>query len=89
MQVETKLIFDTDDDDDKEKLSKINDVLVEKEECCDDEDNEPDYESFISDLDSFVQEELDEAKTGSTVAKKLEQLQEKIVDLKSEYNIEE
>ena len=93
MQVDMKLSFELDDEDEKEKFEKITDLLLDKEEeeCCEDEseeDSEPDYKSALESIKEKVQELYDEAKSGSPSEKAYGKVSDAFDEILSEYEIE-
>ena len=85
MQVDIKLSFDLDDEEQKEKYEKINAVLTEVEE---EEEEEKDYKGALESFKEKFQERLGNAKSGSPTEKALTKVEEDFDDVMSEYDIE-
>ena len=87
MQVDIKLSFDLSDDDEKELYGKVNDVLLEKEDEVEEED-EVDYKGALESVKEKIQEKLDEAKSGSPSEKFWTKAQEMFDEVMSENDVE-
>ena len=96
MNVDMKLEFDLDCEEDVEKMELINNILLGKD-CCEDEDDsyededegedEADYESAYDSLVDMIITELQESRPGTTTNKFLKRLDAKVDELNEELGL--
>lgn len=86
MQVEMKIIIDLDDDAEKEKMEKINNILLgTEEECC---ESDSSFKDALVDYEEKLETLKNETKCGSLSYKVFEKAEEAFEESLSDNGVE-